>query len=111
MVRNPQGGSHDETPQSFPETTPPRSDMPAYSAQVLFEMNHTLGRMEGTLSALCKQVEVMDGRIQTVEKHWNWITGAVAVAVFLIPACAYAIWWALSDKIEAILRLIQSSPA
>ncbi|MBU1313973.1 MAG: hypothetical protein KJ947_22540 [Alphaproteobacteria bacterium] len=102
----------EETPQVFPETPPRAGDMPAYTNQVLFEMNNTLGKIEAKLDGLVKAVDAnssksdaLDGRLVKLENKASFLTGILICAVFLIPICSTIVWWSLGERIEAALRI------
>ena len=119
MVKKPAAPTKETVPSSFAETPPPASfDMPSYTTQMVFEINGTLGRIEEKLNSLDKRVDAvrsdmkadiegLDEKFRSIEKHWHWIAGGIAVAIFLIPFSGWFIWIGLQDKIGAILNLIQ----
>lgn len=121
MAKEPGQPSPEPKPPSFAELPPPQSvDMPAYTTQMIFEMNGTLGRVEQALSGLEKRLDTvradlksdldgLDERFSSIENHWHWIAGGIAVAVLLIPFCGWLLWISLQDKIEAILQIIRKA--
>jgi hypothetical protein len=99
-------------PQAFAETLPRASDMPAYTNQVLFEMNNTLGRLDAKLDGLSKghddvtkKIDALDDRIGKLEHKASMLTGILICAVFLIPICATVVWWSLGERISAALHV------
>lgn len=108
MNTTPQDKGRDSPPREFPEVNPKVSDMSAYTTQVLFEMQHSLGRIESTLENIGRTVNDVDGRLRSMESKASWVKGALACAVILIPICFGIVWWSLGERIENALRFESS---
>ncbi|MGO7589963.1 hypothetical protein [Rhizobium leguminosarum] len=63
------GSSSEAPPTTFPEVTPRPADMPAYTTQMIFEMQHALGRMESDIKTLSLSFERAATKLeQAIEK-------------------------------------------
>lgn len=111
MKTTPQDKGRDSPPRDFPEVNPKISDMGVYTTQMLFEMQHSLGRIESKLDNIDRTVSDVDGRLRSMESKASWIKGALACAVILIPICFGIVWWSLGERIENALRFEGSKQA
>jgi hypothetical protein len=87
---------------------------------MIFEMNGTLGRIEEKLANMDKRMDLVrkelredlsgiDDRFRSIEKHWHWIAGGIAVAIILIPASLAVVWYSLGERINAALHITSGS--